>query len=343
MKGFTLSPEEITELHVALHAAKKNNIKDAYKINAVILLGSDWSIEEVVDALFLDDETVRCCASKYKEGGLNKLLETFYVGSKPKLSDGQISQLCVELEKKIYLSTKEICAFVRTAFCIDYTVSGMTNLLHRMDYVYKKPKLVPANADHEAQEIFIAQFNEFMENKKDSEAVFFVDGVHPVHNSLAGYGWIKKGQERELKSNTGRDRLNIHGAMNAETYETTIISSEDSINTDSTIQLFEYLEQLYPLASIIYIILDNAKYHFSGIVQEWLKSSRIKLIFLPSYSPELNLIERLWKVFKKNVLYNRFYETYADFKQSCIGFFEKQHEHYEEISSIMGYGLEALA
>jgi transposase len=343
MKGFTLSPKELTDLHAALRAAKKNNIKDAYKINAVILLGSGWLIEEVVDALFLDDETIRGCASKYKEGGLSKLLETFHQGSNPKLSDDQMSKLCAELEKKIYLSTKEICAFVRTTFCIDYTVSGMTDLLHRMDYVYKKPKLVPAKADHEAQEIFIAQFNEFMKKKKSSEAVFFVDAVHPVHNSLAGYGWIKKGEERELKSNTGRDRLNIHGAMNAETYETTIISSEDSINTDSTIQLFEYLEQLYPLATMIYVILDNAKYHFSGPVQEWLKNSRIQLIFLPSYSPELNLIERLWKVFKKNVLYNTFYETYADFKKACIGFFEKQSDHYKEIESVMGCGLEALA
>jgi transposase len=259
------------------------------------------------------------------------------------LSIDEISNLCAELENKIYVRTKEICAYVKKEFNKDYTLSGMTHLLHRLNYVYKKPKLVPAKTDIEAQETFLRQFNEFMKNKRKTEAVFFVDAIHPVHNSLAGYGWIKKGKDRELKSNTGRERLNIHGAMNAETYETTIISSQASINTESTIQLFEYLEQLYPLATMIYVILDNAKYHFSEAVQEWLKNSKIKLIFLPAYSPELNLIERLWKVFKKNVLYNKFHETYADFQKACVGFFEKQSGHYDEIASIMGDGLETLA
>jgi transposase len=342
MKEFILTPEELDELRAAHRVAKQKNAKEAYKINAVILLGSDWSIEEVVEALLLDDETLRNYVLKYREGGLKKLLETFHLGSNPKLSDDQLSNLCVELENKLYVSTKEICVYVKREFDTDYTISGMTDLLHRLDYVYKKPKLVPANSDKEAQEIFVQQFNEFMKNKKDTEAVFFMDAVHPVHNSLAGYGWIKKGKDRELKSNAGRNRLNIHGAMNAETYETTIISSEDSINTESTLQLFEYLEHLYPVATMIYIILDNAKYHFSEAVQEWLKNSRIKLVFLPAYSPELNLIERLWKIFKKHVLYNKFYQTYADFQKACIGFFKKQSDHYKEIESSMGDGLEAL-
>jgi transposase len=138
-----------------------------------------------------------------------------------------------------------------------------------------------------------------------------------------------------------RDRY-IHGAMNAETFETVTITSEDNVNTDSTIQLFEYLEALYPLATFIHVILDNARYHFSKPVKKWLKNSRIKLIFLPTYSPELNLIERLWKVFKKNVLYNRFYETFDEFKKASASFFKNQADYPDEIASIMGSGLEAL-
>ena len=95
----------------------------------------------------------------------------------------------------------------------------MTNLLKRLGYTYKKPVLKPSKPDIDAQEEFIGQFTAFMQNKAENEAVFFMDAVHPAHNSMAAYGWMKKGTKTELKSNSGRQRLNIHGAMNAETYE----------------------------------------------------------------------------------------------------------------------------
>lgn len=341
MNGFTLTPEELQELR-AFHkeAAKK---KPAYKINAVILLGSGWTLEEVSEALLLDHDTLSNYVNHYKKGGLSELIEVHYKGSEPKLSKEQISKLCEELDNKIYINTKSICDYIQINFQQTYTISGVTDLLHRLNYVYKKPKLKPGDPDTEKQELFLKEYEKLMENKAENEAVFFMDALHPVHNTLASYGWIKKGTEKELKSNTGRARLNIHGAMNAETYETTIISSEENINSESTIQLFEYLENLYPLAVMIYVILDNAKYHFSKEVLEWVKNSRIKLVFLPSYSPELNLIERLWKLFKKKVLYNKYYEKYADFEKACVGFFKNQEEYYAEIESIMGNGLEALA
>jgi transposase len=343
MKGFTLTAEELQELRVAhREAVKHKDARAAYKINAVILLGNNWSTEEVAEALLLDDETLRNYVKKYQEKGFKGLIETFHLGGFSKLSAEQTTQLCTELDNTIYTSTKAICFYVQEQFDQTYTISGMTDLLHRLDYVYKKPKLVPAKPDPEAQEIFLKQFTDFMENKGEKEAVFFVDALHPVHNTMASYGWIKKGREKELESNTGRERFNVHGAMNAETFETTIIASEANVNSDSTLLLFEQLEHLYPLASLIYVILDNAKYHFSEAVQAWLKSSKIKLVFLPAYSPELNLIERLWKVFKKQVMYNKYYKTFEEFKSACFNFFKYQDKYFNEIESIMGTGLEGL-
>jgi len=344
MKNFTLTSNEIQELRAAHRSVLKvREAKAAYRINAVILLGTGWTLTEVSEALLLDDETLRNYAHHYKEEGLDGLLKTKYKGSQKKLSEDELSILCEELDSTIYLNTTEICSYVRKTFGIEYTISGITDLLNTLNYVYKKPKLTPGLADLDAQEIFLEQFIRFMQDKKETDAVFFVDAVHPIHNSLASYGWIKRGQEKNLKTNTGRTRLNIHGAMNAETYETTIVSSESNVNTDSTLDLLGYLEELYPLAATIYVILDNAKYHYSKEVQEWIKTSRVKLVFLPPYSPELNLIERLWRVFKKKILYNQYYEKYSDFKTACLGFFENQNKYCDEISSIMGGGLEALA
>ena len=273
----------------------------------------------------------------------NLLLKTLHQGSKPLLNQDQISQLCEELDRTTYLTTISIRAFIEKAFGVKYSQSGATNFLHQLGFTYKKPKLVPANADKQAQDEFIKFYLNFMEKKPSDEIVFFADGVHPQHNSLPSYGWIRKGEDRELKSNTGRSRFNIHGAMNAETFETTIVASESNIDHESTIALFAQLLILYPVAKRIHVILDNAKYHYSKEVTAFVSTSRINIVYLPAYSPELNLIERLWKVFKKNVIYNKYYEKFESFKTACLDFFGNQKNYLGQISSIMGDGLEGLS
>jgi predicted nucleic acid-binding protein len=91
MKNFDLTAEQVQELREAHRLAKRHqDARAAYKINAVILLGSGWSLDEVVEALLIDDEAARTYAQNYKAGGVVGLLETHYKGSKPKLDDNQI-------------------------------------------------------------------------------------------------------------------------------------------------------------------------------------------------------------------------------------------------------------
>jgi len=119
------------------------------------------------------------------------------------------------------------------------------------------------------------------------------------HNAQPAYGWMKCGEKRVLKTNSVRQRLNLYGAIHAETYEITVIES-DTVNTDSTIQLIEILDQKHFLAKEIILIADNAKYHYSKKVQEaFIDHPKVRFAFLPSYSPNLNLIERLWGGFQE--------------------------------------------
>jgi transposase len=333
MKGFKLSKDELATLR---RAHKSEHYKrSAYKINAVILLGSDWTLEEVKDALLIDDETLRSYVKKYQEGGLPELLKVDYKGSQPLLCVQHVELLCQELNGSIYLTTQSVIEFVEKKFQVTYSLSGMRDLLHRLGYEYKKPKLVPGHPDLVAQEIFAEQYDEFMRNKPNNTEVLFLDAVHPQHNTMAAYGWIKRGEKREIQTSSGRERLNLHGAMNAETLEVTLIESE-TVDDDSTIQLLEAVESRYKLAVTILVILDNAKYHYSWKVKEFLKNSRIQLVFLPSYSPNLNLIERLWKFFRKKVLYNKYYEKLDDFRQASINFFKNIGVYWDELASIMG-------
>lgn len=337
MKGFELSTDELTDLRRA-HKSELYR-RSADKIKSVILLGSGWTLEEVKAALLLDEETLRSYVKKYQEGGLPTLLKVAFKGSEPQLSVTEIEQLCEALNTQIFLATSSVIDYVKKEFGIVYSKSGMRDLLHGLGYEYKKPKLVPGNPDYEAQEIFAEQYEEFMQNKPDNVEVLFMDAVHPQHNTMAAYGWIKRGEKREIPTTSGRARLNLQGAMNAETLEVTLIESE-TVNEESTIQLLELLENKYFFAAAIFVILDNAKYHFSEKVQEFLKKSRIKLIFLPSYSPNLNLIERLWKFFKSKVLYNSYYKTIDEFRKACIKFFRNIDDYHEELTSLMSGGFE---
>lgn len=332
MKGFYLSSQQLAELRIA-HKSESNK-RAAYKINAVILLGSGWKLKQVKEALLLDDETLRNYVEAYQDGGIENLLKTNHAGKLPFLIEAQAELLIQELDASIHLSTKSVINFVETNFGITFSLTGMRDLLHRLGYEYKKPKIVPGNPDEEAQEIFAEQYEEYMLNKPENVEVFFMDAVHPEHNGIAAYGWIKRGEKRILKTNSGRQRLNLHGAINAETHEVTIIESK-TVDADSTIMLLKEIETKYFLAAQILIILDNARYHYSKEVREFLKNSKIKLVFLPSYSPNLNLIERLWKFFKKKVLYNSYYENVEKFRLASINFFRNINQYADEISSFM--------
>lgn len=239
-----------------------------------------------------------------------------------------------ELNNNIHLQTGSVILFIKGNFGVCYSTSGMRDLLHRLGYVYKKPKRVPGNPDLEAQEIFSEQYEDFMLSKPEDIEVIFVDAVHPEHNAIPAYGWIKRGETRELKTNSGRQRLNLHGAINAETHEITIIES-DTVNSHSTINLLAAIENKYPAASSIKVILDNARYHYSTLVRDYISTSRIDLVFLPSYSPNLNLIEKLWNFFKKKVLYNTYYKNINIFRKACIDFFSKIERYSDEISKFM--------
>lgn len=339
MNGFILSADELAVLK---RAHKSEHYKrSAYKINAVILLGSGWTLQQVKEALLIDDETLRNYVKKYQTGGLPELLKADYKGGKPMLSVQQIKTLREELDTNIYLTTQSVISYAKNKFGILYTLSGMRDLLHRLNYEYKKPKLVPGNPDIEAQEEFAEQYEEFMLEKPANVEVLFVDAVHPQHNTMAAFGWIQRGEKRRIKTTAGRGRLNLHGAMNAETFEVTLIESE-TVNDESTIQLFETIEQKYFKSKEILLILDNARYHYSKKVVEFLKTSKIRLIFLPSYSPNLNLIERLWKFFRKKVLYNKYYEKIADFRVACVSFFRNISIFDEELKNLMAGGFELV-
>ncbi len=332
MTTFTLSQEEISILKAAHKATKKR--READRIKTIILLGTGWTIREVVEALLLDDETIKNYLKRYKKGKLNALLHDNFKGYSGKLSKPETEQLDKHLNENTYVRTQDIVSHVSKHFKVKYSITGMRDLLHRIGYAYKEPKLVPGKADAKTQEEFVEFYKELKQTKGANNPICYIDGVHPQHNSVSAYGWIKKGEVRELKSNTGCQRLNINGAINIGELSP-VVGYSKSINAQSTICLLKKIESKHPDAESIYTICDNARYYRSKKVKVYLEKSKIKLVFLPPYSPNLNLIERLWKYFRKIVLYNKYYETFDEFKKACKSFFRQSKKYKESISSLL--------
>src|SRR5665811_1029524 len=117
----------------------------------------------------------------------------------------------------------------------------------------------------------------------------------------------KLSQEKlAIEQTSGRQRINIHGAIDLETGQTRMIEAL-TIDAASTIRLLQSIEALYPMLALIHVFLDDARYHHARLVQEWLAQPgrRIKLHFIPTYCPHLNPIERLWGVMHRNVTHNK--------------------------------------
>ena len=151
MSGF-LTPGQVTE-YKRLHKGASSEKRD--RIKAILMLNSGYSQSEIAEVLLLDESTIWRWFKLLKHSGIHALLKDKYKGGIAKLTDDEIAELDSHFADKIYMDAKEICAHVLATFGVHYTSKGMTNLLPRMGYSYKKPKHIPGKANLEAQKSFV--------------------------------------------------------------------------------------------------------------------------------------------------------------------------------------------
>ena len=184
---------------------------------------------------------------------------------------------------------------------------------------------MPGKADREKQQAFITAYNQLKDNLGPEDRIYFVDAAHPHHNTRPGYAWIYQGERKEVASNTGRERVNLNGAValptgHHHTFEL-IVEDEPTINDEAMIRLIEQIKEVQPRGKI-YLIEDNARYNHSYVMQAYIEQQeRVEIIFLPAYSPNLNPIERLWKFYYEKVVQHEYYQTIQEFRGATHTFF----------------------
>ncbi len=229
---------------------------------------------------------------------------------------------------------------------------GPTQVRHFLKRVlkYRHRKYKPLPGGKKSIEELIQIQAEFIQNtlqplldkaSRGVAEVFFMDAAHPVLGFHTGQVWSKK--PLYVRTSSGRHRMNILGAMQAISKEVFSITTPDYIKATTVVEMIKFLREELS-GKRIHIVLDNARYQRCELVEKAAKKYRVHLVFLPPYSPNLNLIERFWKLLKKQVLAGVHYPNKEAFFQAIHQFIDQVNEGHldDQIQSIMKLNFQTL-
>ena len=241
----------------------------ARRANAMVLLDQGWSCERVAAALLLDDDTVRNWHRAYERGGVEGLKSFGHEGEQPP-SHQRAGNRLERLGPRPVAPQHAVGRRLAEAdLWAELQPPGADRLAASSGFDYRKPEAMPRGLDDAKQQAFIDGYENLLNTMDSDEAVVFVDAVHPTHQVRPVGCWAPKGVAIAVEQTTGRDRLNIHGAINLETGRTQILDVE-RVDGPSLIKLLEQVESAHPRMRRIHVFLDNATYHRAVIVKEWL-------------------------------------------------------------------------
>jgi len=319
----------------SLHKKTKNK-KQADRIKIILLFNNGYTQKEIASNILINENTVSYWIKQFKSSlTFDDWLNNNYKAYWGKLTSHQLAQLKSYIRENIIIDLKQVITYVKEQFGVSYSISGMNHLIHSLGFSFKQLSLFPTKTDIKKQQEFVSEYQEINNNLGHEDEIVFLDGVHPQHNTKAVKAWIEKGVTKYIRTNTGRNRLNLNGAYNPNNQDV-IIREDNTVNAQSTIELFKQIELQYPLANIIYAFSDNAKYYKCQLTKKYLKTSKIKLIFLPPYSPNLNLIERLWKFMRKEVINTTYYPDFQSFKTAIREFFGNIDKYKMQLKQFIG-------
>ena len=344
LEPLTLSDDEIKELQTQYKQERDRRI--AERILCVILYAQGHNLKEIKRMLLVGIRTLKKWIRNFIAQGVDALRQWGYEGQDCNLSDEQWAEVEEELARKPYRRARDVAAFVKERFSIEYTERGMQALLRRKGYRYIKVRLVPGKVDEDKQreqQEFIKGYFKLKAELGSKDRIYHVDAVHPTHNVKISYVWTKKGLRMRLRSNSGRKRYNILGAYCPSDHEyIDIRSATENVNEETVKALIDEIRARHPEANRLILILDNARYNHAKIVRQHIENTTVELLFLPSYSPNLNLTERLWRFLKDKVM-TAYHESFDLFVGEVDKVLDNLEGYVDELASLMTEKFEILA
>lgn len=301
---------------LAQHSTTRDGrIRD--RIKSVIHASNGWSPSEIAEALLIHETTVRQHLKDYQA---SKKLKPENGGSQSYLNQGQTEELVAYLSAHTYHYSYQIVEHIKQTYDVTFSVSGLNKWLHQHGFSYKQPKGVPHKFDEEKQAAFIAHYNA-LKSQVGDEPILFMDAVHPTQATKLSCGWIRTGEDKAVETTGSRTRLNILGAVNLKAIGSAYVERVEQVNSETIRTFLAQLRENEAGNTRLHVILDGAAYHRANAVKEKARALNIQLHYLPPYSPNLNPIERLWKVMNEHARNNRYFATANAFRDAVDNFF----------------------
>ena len=295
---------------------------------------SDLSNVKIGELSGLHRHSVKRCIEAYQSGGLKNLLENNYGTNKSEL-EAHSENLLKSFSEQPPMNANEAKARIEKLTGISRSPSQVRAFMKRHGFRYLKAGHIPSKADTQKQQQWVKETLEpAIEEAKNGKChLLFMDASHFILQPFVCALWCIT--RLFIKASAGRNRINILGVVNAITKEVFTISNTSFIGAQTIVDFLKQVKELYGDLPIK-IVLDNARYQHCQLVEDAAKKLNITLLFLPSYSPNLNIIERLWKFTKKKILYAKFYETPVLFHNAINSFFQNINQKYNhDLNNLM--------
>jgi transposase len=339
MKPIQLTPEQRQDMNRRRKASHDRRLYE--RLTAVLAVDAGKTREEVADLLGVSLTQLGEWLRIFRNQGLEALCTLHNKGDPGHLTAPQVEQLKGEIRSGRFRNSDQIRHWLVETFGARYTSSGVKQLLKRIGASYHKVTGFLWKANPDKQHEFVAHYERQRAATKRPGARrarrYFVDACHPLWGLELVYAcWLLVGQRFLAGMGSGRKRLNILGAYCPDDQEYLDLRlTRDNINGEQFVNLLRLLRAMHPEAERFVLYLDGATYYGSPVVKAWLRRHQeFQLERLPTYSPNLNLIERLWKFVRKEAL-SRWHPSFEAMQEAVSGVLDHLGDYRAELATLM--------
>jgi transposase len=335
MKTIQLTPRQRKDISDRRRHAPDRRIYQ--RLSAVLWSDEGRSREVIADLLGVSTRQVGQWLRIFRNKGLDELGTLHYQGDPGRLGPAQVGRLKREIEKGVFHNADQVRTWIEATFGVTYSPSGVKDLLRRIGASYHKVSGFFWKADVKKQKRFVRKYRRHKREAGPGTRRYFVDACHPVWGvDLLDSCWLLTGQRFYVGVGNGRKRLNIVGAYSPDDHDDVDLRlTKENITGEQFVKLLEALLAKHPDTERFLLYLDNARYYSKPCVKEWLAAHRqFRLVPLPAYSPNLNLIERLWKFLRKKA-FQRWHKTFEEMQGAVAEVLDHLGDSRDELSRLM--------